>query len=61
VLKERVLARRRIQQVVAALAAEINADLEGRDPVFICVLKGAIYFFAALTQRLSRSVVLDFI
>jgi hypoxanthine phosphoribosyltransferase len=61
VLKERVLAKRRIEQVVAALAAEINADLEDREPVFICVLKGAVYFFAALTQRLSRSVVVDFI
>ncbi|MFI5166627.1 MAG: hypoxanthine phosphoribosyltransferase [Thermoanaerobaculales bacterium] len=60
-LKERVLAKRRIEQVVAALAAEINADLEDREPVFICVLKGAVYFFAALTQRLSRSVVVDFI
>lgn len=60
-LRDRVVARRRIEQIVAALAAEVDADLEGKDPVFICVLKGAVYFFAALTQRLARSVVVDFI
>jgi len=61
VLKERVLSREAIDRIVATLAEEINADLEERDPVFICVLKGAVYFFTALTQRLTRSVVVDFI
>jgi hypoxanthine phosphoribosyltransferase len=61
VLREEVLSRERIDQVIAAVAAEVNADLEGRDPVFIGVLKGAVYFFTALTQRLKRSVVIDFI
>jgi hypoxanthine phosphoribosyltransferase len=51
----------RLQQVIATLAEEINADLENRDPVFICILKGAVYFFTALTQKLNRSVVVDFI
>jgi hypoxanthine phosphoribosyltransferase len=61
VLREKVLTRERIDQVISTLAAELNADLEGRDPVFICVLKGAVYFFTALTVRLKQSVVVDFI
>jgi hypoxanthine phosphoribosyltransferase len=61
VLHDKVLTRERIDQVVSAVAEELNADLEGRDPVFICVLKGAVYFFTALTSRLKRSVVVDFI
>lgn len=60
-LKERVVSSQRVAEVVKTLANEINADLEGRDPVFICVLKGAVYFFCALTQHLSRSAVVDFI
>jgi hypoxanthine phosphoribosyltransferase len=60
-LGERVLSRERIDRVLTTLADEINADLEGRDPVFICILKGAVYFFVALTQKLSRSVPVDFI
>jgi hypoxanthine phosphoribosyltransferase len=61
VLREKVLSRERIEEVVSTVAAEVNADLEGRDPVFIGVLKGAVYFFTALTSRLKRSVVVDFI
>ena len=60
-LTDKVLSREKIQQVVTTLAEEIGADLEGRDPVFICVLKGAVYFFVELTLRLQRSVVADFI
>jgi len=60
-LKERVLTSEKIHQVIGTLADEINADLEGRDPVFVCILKGAIFFFTALTLRLKRSVVMDFI
>ena len=60
-LTAKVVDEARIKQVIATLAAEINADLENRDPVFICILKGAVFFFTALTQRLNRSVVVDFI
>lgn len=60
-LKRILLPSERIDEVVGALAAEISADLEGRDPVFIGVLKGAVYFFAALTSRLTRTVVVDFV
>jgi hypoxanthine phosphoribosyltransferase len=61
VLKERLIAEDKIQQIISTLAEEIDADLEGRDPVFICILKGAVFFFTALTQRLHHGVVVDFI
>jgi hypoxanthine phosphoribosyltransferase len=61
VLNEKVISAEKIQQVIATLAEEINADLEGRDPVFVCILKGAVYFLTALTLRLNRTVVVDFI
>jgi len=60
-LTEKLLSQDRIKQVISTMASEINADLEGRDPVFVCILKGAVYFFTALTQNLNRSVVVDFI
>jgi hypoxanthine phosphoribosyltransferase len=61
VLREKILSQEEISRVVATLAREVNADLEGRDPVFICILKGAAYFFTDLTLRIPRSVVVDFI
>ena len=60
-LGNRLIDAEKIGQLVSTLADEIDADLEGRDPVFICVLKGAVYFFTALTQKLHRDVVVDFI
>lgn len=60
-LKEKVITAEKIEHVIATLAEEINADLEGRDPVFIGILKGAVYFLTALTLHLNRSVVVDFI
>jgi hypoxanthine phosphoribosyltransferase len=61
VLREKLVSSERLQEVISTLASEINADMEGRDPVFICILKGAVYFFTELTSQLSRSVVVDFI
>ena len=60
-LKNRLISAEKIEQIVSTLAEEIDADLEGRDPVFICVLKGAVYFFTSLTQKLRHDVVVDFI
>jgi hypoxanthine phosphoribosyltransferase len=56
-----VLDRQEIEAAIDGLAERLNRDLAGRDPVFICILKGAVYFLTALTSRLSHSVVLDFI
>ncbi|MGC8916968.1 MAG: hypoxanthine phosphoribosyltransferase [Thermoanaerobaculum sp.] len=60
-LKRRVVAKEELEAVLDRLARELDADLADKDPVFVGVLKGAVYFFTALTQRLSRSVVVDFI
>jgi hypoxanthine phosphoribosyltransferase len=60
-LKGKILDRAAIESAIGTLARSLDAQLVGRDPVFVCILKGAIYFFAALTQRLERSVVVDFI
>ena len=60
-LKSRVLDRQEIEAAIDGLAERLNRDLVGRNPVFICILKGAVYFFTALTARLEHSVVLDFI
>ena len=60
-LKDKVITAEKLEQVIATLAEEINADLEGRDPVFVGILKGAVYFMTALTLHLNRSVVVDFI
>jgi hypoxanthine phosphoribosyltransferase len=46
---------------VAELAAEIRADYEGKDPVLLGVLKGAVPFLADLSRQLSPRVDIDFL
>lgn len=61
VLQDMLISQERLAGIIERLAREVAADLEGKNPVFICILKGAVYFFAELTRRLGRSVVIDFI
>ena len=60
-LAERLISRQELEGIIDRLAAEVGRDLEGKNPVFVCILKGAVYFFTELTLRLGRSVVVDFI
>jgi len=56
-----VVARSDIEEMLDRLAREIEADMEGRSPVFIGVLKGCVFFLTDLALRIHRSVELDFI
>ncbi len=49
-----------LQARIDALAAEISRDYEGRRPVLICVLKGAVFFMADLARRLTCELEMDF-
>jgi len=60
-----VLTKEQIQKRVKELGAQITLDYSSVDnsirrPVFICTLKGAIYFFADLTKNIKRPIMLDF-
>jgi hypoxanthine phosphoribosyltransferase len=46
---------------VAELAAEIRVDYEGKDPVLLGVLKGAIPFLADISRHLSPRTDIDFL
>jgi hypoxanthine phosphoribosyltransferase len=49
--------RRRVDEI----AREVAADLRDKDPVVICVLKGAFVFVADLIRRLDLPVTTEFI
>ena len=56
-----VVSREEIDSMISRLASELEADLEGRSPVFIGVLKGCVFFFTDLTRRIRHSLEMDFI
>jgi hypoxanthine phosphoribosyltransferase len=49
-----------IQQKVQELGAAISRDYEGRNPLVICVLKGAFIFMADLSKNIAIPIELDF-
>jgi hypoxanthine phosphoribosyltransferase len=60
-----LLTQEQIQKRVKELAEKITLDYSSVDnsirrPVFICTLKGAIYFFADITRNIKRPIMLDF-
>ena len=55
-----ILNEEEIQERVAELADEISVAYKGKCPVFVCVLKGAVYFITDLTKRLSIDCRVDF-
>jgi hypoxanthine phosphoribosyltransferase len=58
---EVLLSRKQISERVEELADAISRDYEGRNLLLICVLKGAVVFFADLIRNLRVAAELDFI
>lgn len=57
---EVVLEEDQIRSRVSELAAEITADYEGKDPLLVCVLKGAVFFMADLVREITIPCEMDF-
>jgi len=51
----------KIQARITELASQITADYEGKLPLFICVLNGAVPFAAALFQQIKTDAEITFI
>jgi len=61
-IKKNILySKETIEKRVNELAETISRDYEGREIVFVCVLKGAFIFLADLTRQLKVPHVVDFV
>jgi hypoxanthine phosphoribosyltransferase len=49
-----------VQARIAELGKEISADYEGRNPLLVCVLKGAFMFLSDLAKAITVPVEFDF-
>lgn len=58
--KEILVTGEQIRQRVTEIAAEITADYAGKDPVLVCVLKGAVFFMADLVREIKIPCEIDF-
>ena len=59
--KELCISKEDIQRRVEALAKEISSDYEGKEPVLIGILNGAVFFFADLMRAIDIPTKMDFV
>jgi hypoxanthine phosphoribosyltransferase len=55
-----LVAEEDLQRRVRELAAEVSRDYEGRDPLLVAILKGAVPFLADLMRSMTVDCELDF-
>ena len=55
-----LITREEIASAVTALGKQLTEDYKGRDPVCVCILKGAIVFFSDLIRELKLPLSIDF-
>ena len=59
-IKEILLTEEQIQAKVKELAGQISREYDGKDPVFIGVLKGVVVFFADMIRNIDIPCQIDF-
>lgn len=59
-IQEVLYSEEEIQRKVKELAEIVSREYEGRNPLVICVLKGAFIFMADLTKNITIPMELDF-
>lgn len=50
-----------IAEKISALAARLNRQFENKNPIFVCVLRGAVLFYADLCRQMDCVIDMDFI
>ncbi len=58
---EVLIERETILAKVKELAGRISSDYAGKEPVFVGVLKGAVFFFSELVLQVSIPCMIDFV
>jgi len=51
---------KKLQNRIKLLGAEISRDYEGKNPILICILKGAVLFLSDLIKNISIPLEIDF-
>lgn len=59
-ISEILLSEEQIQSKVKELAAQLSKDYEGKDPIFVGVLKGVVMFYADFVKNFEGHCQMDF-
>lgn len=59
-IQEVLISQEEIREKVAELGQRLSKEYEGRNPLVICILKGAFIFMADLVKEITVPIELDF-
>jgi hypoxanthine phosphoribosyltransferase len=59
-IEKTIVSTEEIQKTVARLGQEIQADYQGKVPIFICILKGAVLFMTDLIRAYDAPAEIEF-
>ncbi len=51
---------KQIEKRISEVAAEIDRDYDGKEPIMVAILKGSVMFYADLLKKLNIRVEMDF-
>jgi hypoxanthine phosphoribosyltransferase len=60
-IEEVLISEEALRARTAMLAADLAADFQDKCPILVCVLQGAVMFFADLTRQMKILMQLDFV
>lgn len=60
-VREVLISQKELQQRIAELGKQISEDYQGKNPLFVGVLKGVLFFMADLLRQVTIPVEVDFI
>ena len=60
-MKEILISHEEVLTAVRKLGEMITADYAGKEPVMVCVLKGACIFYADLLREIDLHITMDFV
>lgn len=55
-----LITKKQLQDKVEVIAAQLNKDYKQKNPIFVCILKGSVMFFADLVRALEIDVTVEF-
>ena len=59
-IQELLFSETELQQQIRALGSRISQDYAGKNPLLVCVLKGAVHFFSELAKSIEPVCEYDF-
>lgn len=59
-IKYVLLSEKQIQARVKEMGEQLSREYEGKNPLFICILRGAVHFFSDLTRCFTDYMEMDF-